>query len=78
MRFNRCLATNAQDTNSLFEKVKLLPVHLKFINSTFPRQNMFQNDNSLLLSLLGVTLFKQAVFSLAGFVKKCIVVVFHD
>ena len=69
MKFNRKLAATANEIDVLFEKVKFLPVHLKFINGTFPRVELFDVNNTLLLNNVGVALFKQAVFKLAGFVK---------
>ena len=69
MRFNRWLAANTADLDMVFEKIKFLPIHLKFINGIFLRQEMFQSDFPLLPSNIGATLFRQRVFNLAGFVK---------
>lgn len=69
MKFNRWLAAAVNDVNSLFERIKFLPVHLQFLEGNVPKRPLFDQHNSLLLSPLGAAVFKESVFQLAGFVK---------
>ena len=69
MKFNRWLATAVREVEVIFDKVKFLPVHLRFLDGVNPRHDLFDVQNNLLLSNTGAALFKQSVFQLAGFMK---------
>ena len=69
IRFNRWLAQVTNDVDSIFEKVKFLPIQLKFLEGNRPHRVLFDDVNPLLLSSIGSALFKQAAFQLAGFVQ---------
>ena len=60
IKFNRWLAAIVSEVNTIFDKIKFLPVYLKFLDGVQPQ---------LLLSEVGVALFKQVIFQLAGFMK---------
>ena len=69
MNFNRGLAAAVHQVNIIFERIRFLPVQLRFLNEIVPRREMFDEQNPLLLSQLGVELFQKAVFQLTGFVR---------
>ena len=69
MKFNRYLAATTENVNSVFERIRFLPVHLHFLDGTTPTPQLFDDTNPLLLSKTGAIYFKQIVFKLAGFIK---------
>ena len=70
MKSNRWIHNAVDRVNSLFGKVKFLPVQLKFLNGKLgPRKELFKEDDQLTLNEAGAAVFKQEVFKLAGFVK---------
>ena len=70
VKFNRWLAVAVHEMNIIFECIKFLPVHFKFLEGAEPRRYLYDiQGNLLLLSQMGAALFKQIIFQLAGFVK---------
>ena len=69
VKFNRWLTAVVQSANELFEKIKILLVHLKFINAAQPRVKLFNAQDGCTLNEAGAIVFKKEVFQLATFVK---------
>ena len=69
MRFNQWLTASVHSVDSIFGKVKFLPVHLQFIDGVNPKVHLFDAQQPLLLNHVGATLFKEVTFQLAEFVK---------
>ena len=69
VRFNRWLSVAVTQVDTLFERVKFLPVHIKFLNSSEPRRELFHQDDLFTLNEAGAKLLRNEIFRLAGFVK---------
>ena len=69
MRINRWFTHAVERVDKLLGKVKFLPVHLKFLNGSQPRLELFREDDGITLSPAGAMVFRNEVFRLAGFVR---------
>ena len=66
-RINRWIASAVEKIQKMFQKVKFIPLHLKFLDAAKPKLHLFQQDG-LMLSAAGAQLFKKLAFEMAGFV----------
>ena len=69
VRFNQWLSITVVQVDSLFERVKFIPAHLKFLHADIPRAELFNQDDGLTLNEAGAKLLRNTLFSEAGFVK---------
>ena len=68
VRFNRWLYNAATRMETMFKRVRFLPVHLKFLDSDGPKISYYNTDQ-LTLNVAGAVLLKEEIFRLAGFVQ---------
>ena len=68
VKFNRWLANAVGRMNVLFDRVKFLPVHVKFLDEHGPMVELF-NDDQLTLNAARARLLKITIFEMAGFVR---------
>ena len=69
VKFNRWLAAACAEVDSLFDRVKFVPAHLKFLHGDYPRTQMFNQDDLLTLNEAGAKLLHNTIFEQAGFVR---------
>ena len=68
-KFNRWLSHGVEKAQKIFQKIKFLPVQLSFLQGNVPKDNLYNQQDRMTLSQLGVKVFKCTAFELAGFIK---------
>ena len=69
VKFNRWLTMAVKQVDTLFERVKFIPAHLKFLSGDQPRSELFHMDDQITLNEAGAKLLRNTLFNFAGFVK---------
>ena len=69
VKFSRWLAAACGEVHSLFDRVKFVPAHLKFLHGNCPRTQMFNQDDLLMLNEAGAKVLRNTIFEQAGFVR---------
>ena len=59
----------AERVCELFDRIKYIPIQIRFLNGQNPLNRYFNQDDGLTLNEAGMVLFQKHVFDMAGFVK---------
>ena len=68
-KFNRGLLNAVDCISKFMDRVKYLPVQLKFIQDSWAVMQFFDEKDKLTLNKMGAALYKKTAFEMTGFVK---------
>ena len=69
IKMNRWIRNAAERVDTLFAKVKFIPVQLQFLDVNGPKMYLFNQKDRYTLSSTGAKAFRNALFQAASFVQ---------